>query len=302
MLLRHRRPVPEARGGGRLPSLQTCKDTGASPHEPLADLRQKEVSSEDVVLISGGAAGIGRTIAAGFLEGGARVHVIDRSVEHVDEFLAAYPTASATSADISKPEEVESVFADLVDNYGRLSVLINNAGVAGPTAALEDTPIDAWSRCIDVDLNGLFYVTRLAVPLLKKNGGGSIINIASTAALHGYPLRSAYAASKWAQVGLTKTWAMELGPHGIRVNAISPGSVEGPRIDAVIERDAAARGLSPEEVRDVYLRQTSMRTFVSAEDVASMAVFLASGGAARVSGQVIAVDGYTEGLSNWLDK
>jgi NAD(P)-dependent dehydrogenase (short-subunit alcohol dehydrogenase family) len=194
------------------------------------------VSSEDVVLISGGAAGIGRTIAAGFLEGGARVHVIDRSVEHVDEFLAAYPTASATSADISKPEEVESVFADLVDNYGRLSVLINNAGVAGPTAALEDTPIDAWSQCIDVDLNGLFYVTRLAVPLLKKNGGGSIINIASTAALHGYPLRSAYAASKWAQVGLTKTWAMELGPHGIRVNAISPGSVEGPRIDAVTQR------------------------------------------------------------------
>jgi NAD(P)-dependent dehydrogenase (short-subunit alcohol dehydrogenase family) len=120
--------------------------------------------------------------------------------------------------------------------------------------------------------------------------------------LHGYPLRSAYAASKWAQIGLTKTWAMELGPYGIRVNAVSPGSVEGARIDAVIERDAKVRGLTPEEVRDVYLRQTSMRTFISADDVANMAVFLASDGAARVSGQVIAVDGYTEGLSNWLDK
>jgi NAD(P)-dependent dehydrogenase (short-subunit alcohol dehydrogenase family) len=260
------------------------------------------VSREDVVLISGGAAGIGRTIASGFLEAGARVHVFDKSAEHVEEFLSALPLASATHADISKPHEVERVFADLGGLYGRLSVLVNNAGVAGPTAAVEDTPIDAWSQCIDVDLNGFFYVTRLAVPLLKENGGGSIINIASTAALHGYPLRSAYAASKWAQLGLTKTWAMELGPHGIRVNAISPGSVEGPRIDAVIERDASARGLSPEQVRDVYLRQTSMRTFISAEDVANMAVFLASDGAGRVSGQVIAVDGYTEGLSNWLDK
>jgi NAD(P)-dependent dehydrogenase (short-subunit alcohol dehydrogenase family) len=190
----------------------------------------------------------------------------------------------------------------LRSHYGRLSVLVNNAGVAGPTAPVEDTPIDAWAECINVDLNGFFYVTRRAVPLLKKHPGASIINIASTAALHGYPLRSAYAASKWAQIGLTKTWAMELGPHGIRVNAVSPGSVEGARIDAVIERDAKVRGLTPEEVRDVYLRQTSMRTFISADDVANMAVFLASDGAARVSGQVIAVDGYTEGLSNWLDK
>ena len=260
------------------------------------------MSSEDVVLISGGAAGIGRTIASSFIEAGAKVHVFDKSRGHIDDFLSAFPSASATQADISKPDDVESVFADLGDLYGRLTVLVNNAGVAGPTAAVEDTPIEAWSQCIDVDLNGFFYVTRLAVPLLKGSGGGSIINIASTAALHGYPLRSAYAASKWAQLGLTKTWAMELGPHGIRVNAISPGSVEGPRIDAVIERDASARGLSPEEVRDVYLRQTSMRTFISAEDVANMAVFLASDGAGKVSGQVIAVDGYTEGLSNWLDK
>ncbi len=145
-------------------------------------------------------------------------------------------------------------------------------------------------------------MTRLAVPLLKQRRGASIINIASTAALHGYPLRSAYAASKWAQVGLTKTWAMELGPDGIRVNAISPGSVEGPRIDVVIEREAAERKLTAEQVRDVYLRQTSLRTFITADDVASMALFLASEDAARVSGQIVAVDGHTEGLTNWLDK
>ena len=260
------------------------------------------MTDQDVVLISGGAAGIGRTIASAFLDNGAAVHVLDASEQHIDEFLAAYPAAIATLANIADPAEVDTVFAELRSHYGRLTVLVNNAGVAGPTAPVEDIPIEEWAQCINVDLNGFFYVTRRAVPLLKEQPGSSIINIASTAALHGYPLRSAYAASKWAQIGLTKTWAMELGPYGIRVNAISPGSVEGARIDAVIERDAKARGLSVDEVRDVYLRQTSMRTFISAEDVARMAVFLASDGAARVSGQVIAVDGYTESLSNWLGK
>lgn len=260
------------------------------------------MTDQDVVLISGGAAGIGRTIASAFLDNGASVHVLDASEQHIDEFLAAYPAATATLANIADPAEVDTVFAELRSHYGRLTVLVNNAGVAGPTAPVEDIPIEEWAQCINVDLNGFFYVTRRAVPLLKEQPGSSIVNIASTAALHGYPLRSAYTASKWAQIGLTKTWAMELGPYGIRVNAISPGSVEGARIDAVIERDAKARGLSADEVRDVYLRQTSMRTFISAEDVARMAVFLASDGAARVSGQVIAVDGYTESLSNWLGK
>jgi len=260
------------------------------------------VTDQDVVLISGGAAGIGRSIASAFLDNGAAVHVLDASEEHIIEFLAAHPSATATLANIANPDDVDTVFTELLSHYGRLTVLVNNAGVAGPTAPVEDTAIEEWAQCINIDLNGFFYVTRRAVPLLKEQPGASIINIASTAALHGYPLRSAYAASKWAQIGLTKTWAMELGPDGIRVNAISPGSVEGPRIDAVIERDAKARGLSAAEVRDVYLRQTSMRTFISVEDVANMAVFLASNNAARVSGQVIAVDGYTEGLSNWLGK
>ncbi len=255
-----------------------------------------------VALISGGAGGIGLAIARAFLSDGYDVHVCDASSEHVDTFLTDNPPATATVADVADAGQVKTVFDALSDRYGRLDVLVNNAGIAGPTAHVEDIAIADWDQCIGVDLNGAFYMTRLAVPLLKKQSGSSIINIASTAALHGYPLRSAYAASKWAQVGLTKTWAMELGPDGIRVNAISPGSVEGPRIDAVIEREAGRRGLSPGEVRDVYLRQTSMRTFVRPDDVAGMALFLASDAAARVSGQVIAVDGYTEGLSNWLGK
>ena len=137
--------------------------------------------------------------------------------------------------------------------------------------------------------------------LVNNAGGGSIICIASTAALFGFPLRSPYAACKWAIIGFMKTLAMELGPERIRVNAICPGSVSGPRIDGVIERDAASRGMQPQEIRDLYLRQTSMRTFVEAEDVAEMAFFLASTAGARISGQAIGVDGHTEGLSNWLD-
>ncbi len=259
-------------------------------------------SADRVVLVTGAAAGIGRAIAEAFLADGAGVHVCDISEPHIGEFLSANPTASATQADISDPADVDLVFADLAREYGRLDVLVNNAGVAGPTGLVESISIDDWLDCMNVDLNGMFFVTRRAVPLLKAHQGNAIINIASTAALHGYPLRSPYAASKWAQVGLTKTWAMELGRYGIRVNAISPGSVAGPRIDAVIERDADERGLTPDEVRNVYLRQTSMRTFIDAEDVANMAVFLASDKGAKISGQVISIDGHTEGLSNWLDK
>ena len=259
-------------------------------------------TGKKVVLISGGAAGIGRCMAEMFLSDGYAVHVCDASTANIDEFLAANPTATATAANVGDVAQVETVFADLSKEHGGLNVLVNNAGIAGPTAAVEDIQVADWDQCIAVDLNGLFYMTRLAVPLIQAAGGGSIINIASTAALHGYPLRSPYAASKWAAVGLTRTWAMELGTSNIRVNAICPGSVSGPRIDGVIERDAAERGVPAEQVRSNYLRQTSMRTFVEASDIANMALYLSSDKAATISGQSIAIDGHTEGLSNWLDQ
>lgn len=257
--------------------------------------------NHDIVLISGGASGIGGSIAEAFLQAGASVHVCDSSRKHIDEFLTSHPAASATLADVSAPVDVDRIFDDLERVHGGLTVLVNNAGIAGPTAAIEDMRVEDWDRCIAVNLSGAFYMTRRAVPYLKRCVRASIINVASTAALFGYPLRSPYAASKWAQIGLTKTWAMELGPSGIRVNAICPGSVSGDRIDAVIEKDAMERGVPSERVRDVYLRQTSMRTFVSADDIADMALFLASERAAKISGQVISVDGHTEGLSNWLE-
>ena len=248
------------------------------------------------VLVTGAASGIGRSIAEAFLATGASVHICDASQENLDDFLSANAGASATLADVRDASQVDRVFADLESRYGGLDVLVNNAGISGPTAAVEDIAIDDWDQCIAVDLSGTFYCTRRAVPLLKQRQAGSIVNVASVAGLFGCPLRSPYAASKWAMIGLTKTWAMELGPHNIRVNTICPTSVAGERIDGVIERDAAERGVSTDEIRDAYQRQSSMRTFVTPQEVADLVMFLASDRAAKISGQAIAVDGNTETL------
>ena len=258
-------------------------------------------NNKNIVLISGGASGIGQRTAERFLAQGDAVHICDVSRERVYDFLAENPGATGTVADVGARDDVGDVFADFQKLHDHLDVLVNNAGIAGPSAPVDEHDEDGWDKCIRVNLSGTFYMTKRAVPLLRQNGGGAIINISSTAALHGYPLRSAYAASKWAMMGLMKTWAMELGPAGIRVNAVCPTSVEGARIDAVIRRDAEQRGLSFERVREIYLRQTSMRTFVTPDDVADTILFLASDAASKISGQSISVDGHTEGLSNWLD-
>ncbi|MCH9694502.1 MAG: SDR family oxidoreductase [Gammaproteobacteria bacterium] len=259
------------------------------------------MSNHAVILISGGASGIGGCAARRFLDQGDKVHICDVSAERVSTFLESNPGATGTVADVGKRSDVDKVFEDLAEHHGRLDVLVNNAGIAGPSAPVDEQDEDGWDQCIQINLSGTFYVTRRAVPLLRDSANGRIINISSTAALHGYPLRSAYAASKWAMIGLMKTWAMELGPEGIRVNAVCPTSVSGPRIDGVIEREAEQRGMSVEQVHDVYLRQTSMRTFVTPDEVADTVLFLASDAARKISGQSICVDGHTEGLSNWLD-
>jgi NAD(P)-dependent dehydrogenase (short-subunit alcohol dehydrogenase family) len=260
------------------------------------------MNKNKAVLITGGASGIGLVIARRMLADGYDVHVCDASPDAVSSLEKSDPQIGATVADIADVDAVANLFREIQLQYGGLDVLVNNAGIAGPTAAIEAIDPVEWERTIAVDLNGHFYCTRLAVPMLKKSAGGSIINIASNAAFFGFPLRAPYTACKWATIGLTKTLAMELGPFRIRVNAICPGSVSGPRIDGVIERDAAERGMTPEQIREVYLRQSSMRIFVSAEDVANLAAFLASDAGASISGQALGLDGHTEGLTNWLDK
>lgn len=259
-----------------------------------------EIEPGQVVLVTAGASGIGRCIAETFLAHECSVHICDINRSAIDQFLQEHPTATASVVDVGDPQQVDGLFQDMAAHYQQLDILVNNAGIAGPTAAVEDIAVEDWDRTVGIDLNGQFYVTRLAVPLLKKAGGGSIINISSNAALFGCPLRSPYTASKWAMIGLTKTWAMELGPSNIRVNALCPGSVNGERIEQVIINEARERGVCEDSMRGVYARQSSMRLFVEAQDVANMALFLTSQLGARISGQSIGIDGHTEGLSNWL--
>lgn len=246
------------------------------------------------VFVSAAAAGIGRVIADRFKQAGARVHVCDVDDAALAQLPGRAARLSGTRADVADPAQMEAVFQATADELGGLDVLVNNAGISGPTANAESIDPEDWQRTIEVNLNGAFYCARLAIPMLKASGGGSIVNIASTAGLHGYPLRTPYAASKWALIGLTKTLAMELGPSGIRVNAVCPGSVEGSRIDGVFTAKAAARGVSTEEIRAAFRQKSSLRTLIAADDIAETVLFLCSDNGARISGQALAVDGHTE--------
>lgn len=188
----------------------------------------------------------------------------------------------------------EAGMAALVREMGRVDVLCANAGIAGPTAAVEDVDLADWRACVSVNLEGAFLAVKHVLAGMKAAGAGSVVFTSSTAGIFGYPNRAPYAAAKWAVIGLMKTVAMEAGPFGVRANAICPGAVEGPRMEGVLMREAAAKGMSRDAVYAGYAGGTSMRTFVDASDIADMAVFLGSDAARRVSGQMIAVDGHTE--------
>jgi NAD(P)-dependent dehydrogenase (short-subunit alcohol dehydrogenase family) len=188
---------------------------------------------------------------------------------------------------------MSALFAEISEQWGGLDVLCANAGIKGPTASIEDMPLEAWHQCLGVNLDGAMLAAKYGARLMKPVKRGVMIFISSTSGLYGTPYRAPYVASKWGVIGLMKTVAMELGPHGIRANAICPGSVNGPRIDRVIEAEAAAKGMTPDAVRHGYASGTAMKRLTDPEDVAEMALFLASDAARMVSGQALAVDGMT---------
>ena len=259
------------------------------------------LSDQWVAVISAGASGIGLAIAEALHEQGYALFILDIDAHQVDRARDSFGPHSAVTCDVSDPGQVDTAFQQFWQQHARVDLLVNNAGIAGPQGALESLDVAEWQRTIDTDLNSLFYVTRHVIPDMKARREGVIINMSSNAGLSGCPHRSPYAASKWGSIGLAKTWAMELGPWNIRVNALCPGSVAGSRIDGVIARDAAARGVEPEAIRSVYARQSSLRQFTDPGDIAAMVGFLAGPAGKNISGQAIALDGHTESLTNWQD-
>jgi NAD(P)-dependent dehydrogenase (short-subunit alcohol dehydrogenase family) len=246
------------------------------------------------VLVSAGASGIGAAIAGRFRADGAHVSICDRDESAVRVATETDPGLHAVVGDVADAGDMQRWVEEVVERWGGIDVLVNNAGIAGPTALVEDIDPGAWRECLGVNIDSHFLLARLVVPHMKQQRSGAIVAISSTAGLFGYGMRTPYAAAKWAVIGLTKSLAVELGPFGVRANVVAPGSVEGPRMGRVIEAEAAQRGIPAEDVRLEYVAGQSIPRFVKPSEIADMCAFLASPQASMVNGQVIAVDGNTE--------
>ena len=243
------------------------------------------------VLITGGAGGIGRVMADSFVACGARVFVCD-----VDAAALAACGHPGMIADAESAAALDAFMTAGLAALGGLDVLINNAGIAGPTGPIEDVTPEALDATLQIDLASMFHCARRAVAPLRASGGGSIVNLSSAAGKFGFQLRSPYAAAKWGVIGFTRTLALELGPDGIRVNALLPGMVEGARIRRVLRAKAEARGVGDNEQTEQALSSVSLRCFVTEQDIANMALYVCSPFGRTISGQAISVDGGLEAL------
>jgi NAD(P)-dependent dehydrogenase (short-subunit alcohol dehydrogenase family) len=244
------------------------------------------------VAITAAASGIGLAVARAFAAQGDDVHVCDVDAAAVE--AAAAEGLRASAVDVADLAALDRWIDGVLGTLGGLDVLVNNAGIAGPTALVEDVAAADWERCLAVGLTSHYRTCARVIPAMKAAGAGSIVNISSTAGQYGLGMRTPYAAAKWAVIGLTKSIAIELGPYGVRANAICPGSVDGERMRAVIDREAAARGASPADVTREYVGGQSIARWVQPEEIADLCVFLASDAARMITGQAIAVDGHTE--------
>lgn len=247
------------------------------------------------VFITAGADGIGLVIARAFRDSGAHVLVCDVEEPSIERLAITDPDIESVKADVSRMADVDGLRADIEKKLGGLDVVINNAGIAGPTGKVDTVDPSEWLHTIDVNINGQYFIARLTVPFLRESEG-VMICMSSVAGRLGYAFRTPYSASKWAVVGFVESLARELGPDGVRVNAILPGVIRGDRIHKVIEARSDAVGISYEEMEERYLQLISLRRMTDPEDVAAMALFLASPGARNISGQAISVCGNVENL------
>ena len=249
------------------------------------------------IIISAGASGIGLATAKICLARGATVYLCDidsKSLNRLNKTMIKYEKLFTYHCDASNEYQVSNLFEKIKRRTKKIDALINNVGIAGPTGSLEELKSKDWENTLHVDVNSHFYFTKKAIPLIKKSNNGSIINISSTAGILGFPLRTPYAASKWAIIGITKSLAMELGKFNIRVNAVCPGTIKGDRMKRVIKDKARFTKKSIKKIEKDFISMSSMKKWILEEDIAKMCSFLISDDSNKVSGQVISVDGHTE--------
>ena len=248
------------------------------------------------VLVTAGANGIGLAIARSFVREGAKVHTCDVDDAALTALANSDPAITQTKCDVSDRRAVRRLFDEAVGNLRGLDVLVNNAGIAGPTSKVEELNPEDWDHCLDVCLTGQFNCTRLAVPLLRKSKNASIVNISSAAGRLGFAMRTPYAAAKWGVIGFTKSLSIELGADNIRVNAILPGLVAGDRQRRVLEAKAQQRGISFAEMERVAFSYTSIKDYVTPEQIADQILVMCSPRGRTISGQAVSICGNTQML------
>jgi len=253
-----------------------------------------EASKASRVIVTAGGSGIGRSIAEHFLTSGAKVHICDINQQALDETLSSNPGMRGSIANVGQPQDVDRLFAEATDWMGGLDVLVNNAGIGGPNAPVDEMEDDEWDLTIQINLNGAFYCTKRAARIMKQQQSGCIINISSTSARTGLPNRAPYVASKVGLEGLTRNLARELGPYGIRCNAVLPGSIENERGRMLLNRLAEREGISVDEARNRRLKYISMRTRIDPGEIADVVVTLSTHPFRHVTGQLLSVCGNAE--------
>lgn len=248
----------------------------------------------DNVLVTGGADSVGRVLAEAFAARGDNVHICDVNGAALAQTLAANPSMRGTLANVGERAEVGKVFQQARAWMGEVTVLVNNVGIGGPRAAIEDIDIAQWQATLDINVSGMLYCMQQAIPAMKARRSGAIINFSTGSTRTRLPMRTAYVVSKYAVEGLTLNAARELGPHNIRCNAILPGAINNARMKKIVSDKAAALGQPLEAVTQEFLKYISMRTMVEPAEIADMVLFLASDGARKVTGELVSVSGNVE--------
>jgi NAD(P)-dependent dehydrogenase (short-subunit alcohol dehydrogenase family) len=243
------------------------------------------------VLVTGGASGIGHAIARAFHRDGALVYICDIDAAALERAARELPGLLTLRCTVGEREAVTAMVGDATQRMGGLDVLVNCAGIGGPTRPVQELDPADWDAVVRVNLTGTFDATRAAIAHLIRSDCGVVINMSSAAGRYGYANRSAYSATKWALIGFTKTLAIELGEHGIRVNAIAPGAVAGERAERVFQGRAQVSGRTVAEEKILGLANQSLQVLVDPDHIAALAVFLASEAGRSISGQVLPIDG-----------